>query len=51
MLELIQKCNHPADGPAHDAAHALVLCLHGEQLALIYVDITERTSRVEPKVL
>jgi hypothetical protein len=25
------------------------LCLHGEELALHYVDVTQRTSRVEPE--
>ena len=51
LLEFLQQRNHPADGPAQDAAHALVLCLHGEELALNYVDVAERTSRTEPDVL
>ena len=49
LMQLLQERRHPADGPAQDAAHALVLCLHGEELALHYVDVTERTSRVEPE--
>ena len=44
VKEAIYRDSNPSSGPAQEAVHHLILCLHGQETALNYVWMTQGTS-------